>query len=162
MKSTKAATDATGINKVDSHALPTEEERALGVGAEPYRLPTQQSSRPSPRTPEIVRDAGEIRASPRTAAEAERGLRAPSTQGARSGPARGASGGGGAGMKVNRGFKGATPVDPYSSFSLNVYAKGGPVGKVGGFGLKRSKPDFAGGGSKTNFKMDTKKGKMPW
>ena len=48
------------------------------------------------------------------------------------------------------------------SFTLNVYAKGGQVGKVGSFGLKRSKPDFAGGGDKTNFKMSTKKGKMPW
>ena len=42
------------------------------------------------------------------------------------------------------------------------YAKGGQVGRVGNFGLKRSKPDFAGGGSKTNFKMSTKKGPMPW
>lgn len=42
------------------------------------------------------------------------------------------------------------------------YAKGGQVGKVNPFGLHRSKPDFAGGGPKTNFKMNTKKGKMPW
>lgn len=39
----------------------------------------------------------------------------------------------------------------------NFYAKGGPVGRVGGFGLKRSKPDFAGGGGTTNFKNWSKK-----
>ena len=38
------------------------------------------------------------------------------------------------------------------------YAKGGPVGRVGGFGLKRSKPDFAGGGSMLNRRSFTKPG----
>jgi hypothetical protein len=43
----------------------------------------------------------------------------------------------------------------------SYYAKGGQVGKVGGFGLNnRSKPDFAGGGPKTNFKFSSKKGEM--
>jgi hypothetical protein len=37
------------------------------------------------------------------------------------------------------------------------YAKGGQVGRVGSFGLKRSKPDFAGGGGINNFKSWGKK-----
>jgi hypothetical protein len=36
------------------------------------------------------------------------------------------------------------------------YAKGGQVGRVGSFGLKRSKPDFAAGGGVTNFKKWSK------
>jgi hypothetical protein len=39
----------------------------------------------------------------------------------------------------------------------NYYAKGGQVGRVGTFGLKRSKPDFAGGGGRQNFKSWSKK-----
>ena len=41
---------------------------------------------------------------------------------------------------------------------IRGYAKGGQVGKVGGFGLKRSKPDFAGGGSMLNRRSFTKPG----
>lgn len=36
------------------------------------------------------------------------------------------------------------------------YAKGGPVGKIGGFGMKRSKPDFAAGGGVSNYKKWSK------
>jgi len=45
---------------------------------------------------------------------------------------------------------------------ITMHAKGGPVGRIGSFGLKRSKPDFAGGGPKTNFKSNKKKGEFPW
>ena len=40
------------------------------------------------------------------------------------------------------------------------YAKGGKVGKVNPFGMKNSKPDFAGGGPQTNRKFNFKKGDM--
>jgi hypothetical protein len=40
---------------------------------------------------------------------------------------------------------------------MQGYAKGGQVGKVGSFGLKRSKPDFAGGGSMLNRRSFTKR-----
>ena len=36
------------------------------------------------------------------------------------------------------------------------YAKGGQVGKIGGFGMKRSKPDFAAGGGVSNYKKWSK------
>jgi len=38
------------------------------------------------------------------------------------------------------------------------YSKGGQVGRVGAFGMHRSKPDFAGGGARTNMKFNFKKG----
>ena len=49
----------------------------------------------------------------------------------------------------------AAPV-PKRPMLPNYYAKGGQVGKVGGFGLKRSKPDFAGGGNMLNRRSFTK------
>jgi hypothetical protein len=135
--------------------------RYLGSSAEQARRPTEQPTRPTTPTPQVASEAEQSRFNKTSEAERWRGqaLREQS-QGARSGPVRGGGSGGGAGFKTNTGRKGAVPMP--SDFSLNVYAKGGQVGKVGGFGLKRSKPDFAGGGSKTNFKMSTKKGDMPW
>jgi len=163
MKPTQSARMATGQNKIDSHTDVDVDERIASQGSG-LTTAAQQPTRPAPATPEVVKAANEPAI--RSEAERWRGSNPPSSQGAKSAPSvRGSAGGagrggsgGGAGMKMNRGLKGATPVDPHSSFSIYNYAKGGQVGKVGSFGLHRSKPDFAGGGPRTNFKDYSKKG----
>jgi hypothetical protein len=134
MKPPQAVKQMTGRNKVQSGDNDQEfQDNSRFVGETPleaYRRPAEQTTQP--KSPAATRFA-------------------PGSQGL-----RGGGSGGGAGFKTNTGRKGAVPMP--SDFTLNVYAKGGKVGKVGQFGMHRSKPDFAGGGPRTNFKFNTKKG----
>ena len=135
-----------------------ESQRFIGSGVQQVGRPAEAMTQPTAPTARVVEEAEKAQFNKTSEAQRWRGdaLRTPS-QGARSGTVRGGGGsGGGSSFKTNVGTKGATPMP--SDFTLNVYAKGGQVGKVGGFGLHRSKPDFAGGGGRFNFKSYSKKG----